>query len=178
MGHKGREYMRCFKVTTFEISLDGPLDRGCFDVVRVRHLYPARFKPSIIRPRRSMHPSSPKMPVRIWPGLFPFRPIFSIVSWHLQLKSCFLPCKQTSGNLHQDSFTLSGWAKNVQTWQRNNVLFWCHLSIYKCATWRKNTYLLQQARVVSLLIFRNYLVQCIIENLLSSMAHASTRLAA
>ena len=49
MGHKGREYIRCFKVTTFEIprvTLDGPLDRGCFDAVRVRHLYPARFKPS------------------------------------------------------------------------------------------------------------------------------------
>ena len=65
MGHKGREYIRCFKVTTFEITrvtLDGPLDRGCFDAVRVRHLYPARFKPSIIRARRSMRPQVRRCP--------------------------------------------------------------------------------------------------------------------
>jgi len=42
------------------------------------------------------------------------------------------------------AFTFCRLGQNVQTWQRNNVLFRCHFSIYKCATWRNNTYLLRE----------------------------------
>ena len=86
----------------------------------------------------------PKVHARMAPIPFSLHRFLLSVNAHKQhLLLLTLP-----GNFHQDSSSFADWTKNVQTWQRNNVVFRCHY----CTTWRMyhltKQYIFASTRVV------------------------------